>query len=355
MGLGACDQVGGSGTLSQRLAGPRQRLEPRPLGLRCAPRGFQDFGPGQQPLRLQLSLVDLLIDHAKRSVVALAFDLDPDRGATQQYGAPPDLYLHVGDIAYNNGTDAEWTNNHFAQYIEIQRNTVFWPAIGNHDSFVSGFNPGSGTGKGPYFDAHVLPTNAEVGGSASGTESYYSFDYANVHFVVLNSHDTDATRRANMLAWLTTDVQATTQDWVIADWHHPPYTKGSHNSDSEGQLIWMRENALPILEANGVDLVLTGHSHNYERSCLIDSVYFGTNSTPFATLLAGGYILDQGDGSYVKAPAPNDGAVYVVTGHGGRSIGGTGTHPVMCNVLGDDEPSEYGSTLLNVQGNTLTL
>ena len=91
------------------------------------------------------------------------------------------------------------------------------------------------------------------------------------------------------------------------------------------------------------------------------STHFGTNSTPFATLLAGGYILDQGDGdpsgdgSYVKAPAPNDGAVYVVTGHGGRSIGGTGTHPVMCNVLGDDEPSEYGSTLLNVQGNTLTL
>jgi len=282
-------------------------------------------------------------------------------------GAPPDLYLHVGDIAYNNGTDTEWTNNHFAQYnapapgVGILRNTVFWPAIGNHDSFVSGFDPGSGTGKGPYFDAHVLPTNAEVGGSASGTESYYSFDYANVHFVVLNSHDTDTTRRGNMLAWLTTDVQATTQDWVIAYWHHPPYTKGSHNSDSEGQLIWMRENALPILEANGVDLVLTGHSHNYERSCLIDSVYFGTNGTPFATLLADGYILDQGDGdpsgdgSYIKAPAPNDGAVYIVTGHGGRTIGGTGTHPVMCNVLGDDEASEYGSTLLSVQGNTLTM
>ena len=76
---------------------------------------------------------------------------------TSRTGAPPDLYLHVGDIAYNNGTDAEWTNNHFAQYVEIQRNTVFWPSIGNHDSFVSGFDPGSGTGKGPYFDAHVPP------------------------------------------------------------------------------------------------------------------------------------------------------------------------------------------------------
>lgn len=283
-----------------------------------------------------------------------------DSMLTYTTGDPPDLFLHVGDIAYNDGTDAEWTTNHFAQYSAIQRNTVFWPAIGNHDSFVSGFDPGNGTGKGPYFDAHVLPTNAEIGGVASGTESYYSFDYANAHFTVLNSHDTDATRRANMLAWLTADLQSTEQQWLIVFWHHPPYSKGSHDSDSEAQMVWMRENVLPLLEANGVDLVLTGHSHNYERSCLIDEVY--TTPTPaFGTLLAGGFVLDEGDGdpagdgSYVKAPAAHDGAVYLVTGHGGRSIGTPGVHPVMCEVLGDGEATDYGSTLLTVDGSTLTV
>jgi 3',5'-cyclic AMP phosphodiesterase CpdA len=67
-----------------------------------------------------------------------------------------------------------------------------------------------------------------------------------------------------MLTWLQADLESTTQDWIIALWHHPPYTKGSHNSDTETELIEMRQNVLPILEAGGVDLVLTGHSHCYE-------------------------------------------------------------------------------------------
>ena len=42
-----------------------------------------------------------------------------------------------------------------------------------------------------------------------------------------------------------------TLPWVIAYWHHPPYTKGSHDSDTESELIEMRQNALPILEQRG--------------------------------------------------------------------------------------------------------
>jgi len=44
--------------------------------------------------------------------------------------------------------------------------------------------------------------------------------------------------------------------WIIAFWHHPPYTKGSHDSDTEGELIDMRQNALPILEALRLGLLL---------------------------------------------------------------------------------------------------
>ena len=114
--------------------------------------------------------------------------------------------------------------------------------------------------------------------------------------------------------------------------YHPPYSKGTHNSDTEGQLIDMREDILPILEAGGVDLVLTGHSHNYERSFLIDGTY-STPTPAFGTLQANGNIIDDsdgklaGDGPYLKSPGPNgnEGAVYVVAGHAGQSVSGSGT------------------------------
>ena len=69
-----------------------------------------------------------------------------------------------------------------------------------------------------------------------------------------------------MAIWLRSDLAVTTNRWLVAFWHHPPYTKGSHDSDAEAELIEMRQNIVPILEAGGVDLVLSGHSHSYERS-----------------------------------------------------------------------------------------
>jgi hypothetical protein len=262
-------------------------------------------------------------------------------------GDCPDLILHAGDIAYESGLNAQFTNNHFKIYENILRNTPSWTTLGNHE----GQRANSLTEGGPYFDAHVLPTNAEAGGFASGTEAYYSFDYANTHFIVLNSQELNPTFVAEMIDWLDNDLM-TTQDWVIAMWHHPPYSKGTHDSDSSsdsgGRLVNMREDILPILEAGGVDLILAGHSHAYERSYLIDGAYGyfeeptcfppgDSACTPsFSKLQADGHILDAGEGDpagagpYQKTEgASNDGTVYVVAGHGGRSIGGVGGHPVM--------------------------
>lgn len=68
-----------------------------------------------------------------------------------------------------------------------------------------------------------------------------------------------------MFTCLSRDVAASNKEWKIAFWHHPPYTKGSHDSDFETELVEMRERALPILEAAGVDMVLGGHSHSYRN------------------------------------------------------------------------------------------
>src|SRR5262249_35663081 len=168
-----------------------------------------------------------------------------------------------------------------------------------------------------YFDVFTLPSNGQAGGVASGTEAYYSFDYANVHFICLNSFDVDLSVGGPMLTWLQSDIASTTQRWIIAYWHHPPYSKGSHDSDIDFELTEMRQNAGPILEAGGVDLVLTGHSHSYERSFLIDGHYGRSDTFTDAMKVDGGSGLDVGTGAYRKpnvSPAPHSGTVYAVAG-----------------------------------------
>ena len=177
-----------------------------------------------------------------------------------------DLWLMLGDNAYPSGTDSDYQAALFDMYPDMLRRAPLWPTIGNHDAASAN----SADQSGPYYDMFSLPSAGQAGGFPSGTEAYYSFDYANIHFLVLDSHETDRSVDGDMLQWLQQDLSATAQDWIIVFWHHPPYTKGSHDSDLELRLIEMRENVVPILDSFGVDLVLTGHSHSYERSFLID-------------------------------------------------------------------------------------
>src|SRR5262249_8268236 len=145
-----------------------------------------------------------------------------------------------------------------------------------------------------YYDIFTLPTAAEAGGVASGSEAYYSFDWGDVHFICLDSEGSDRSKSGPMARWLRDDLAANNSMWTIAYWHHPPYTKGSHDSDNDldsgGRMRDMRENLLPILDSTGVDLVLTGHSHSYERSFLVNG-HYGPSTT-----LTSAMKVDSGDG-----------------------------------------------------------
>ncbi len=241
---------------------------------------------------------------------------------------PADFWLMLGDNAYQSGTDVQYQNAVFAMYPSFLRSLVLWPTLGNHDAMSAD----SMTQTGPYYDIFSLPAAGEAGGVASGTEAYYSFDYGNIHFICLDSMDSDRSPGGAMLTWLTSDLMATVADWTIAFWHHPPYTKGSHNSDTEAELIDMRTNVLPILEAHGVDLVLTGHSHSYERSVLLDSHYGLSTSLTGSMILDGGDGRPSGNGAYTKASlggAAHEGAVYVVAGSSGQTTAAALNHPAM--------------------------
>ncbi len=259
---------------------------------------------------------------------------------------PADLWLMLGDNAYVAGTDAEYQAAVFGTYPAQLAAMPLWPAFGNHD----GGSANGGTGTGVYFDLFRLPKAAEAGGVASGTEAYYSFDAGNVHFVCLDAYDVSRLPGSPMLTWLAADLAATAQRWIVAYWHHPPYTKGTHDSDTETELIEMRQFVNPILEAGGVDLVLCGHSHVYERSYLLDGHY--DVSTTFVPSMKkdGGTGDPAAAGPYRKPAArtPHAGTVYVVAGSGGQLGTGLLNHPAMLRSL-----AERGSLVIDVAAGRL--
>jgi len=255
-----------------------------------------------------------------------------------------DVWLMLGDNAYEEGTDDQYQAAVFDMYPARLRQTVLWPTIGNHDAASGGVAGGF-----PYFDIFTLPRNGEAGGLPSGTERYYSFDYANIHFVCLDSASSSRAPGSAMLTWLENDLAATGKDWIIAYWHHPPYSFGTHNSDFEVELIEMRQYVLPILEHHGVDLVLSGHSHNYERSYLLDGFYGLSSQLSGAMLLNDGSGREDADGAYRKPAGglgAGQGTVYAVCGCSGEGgIFEFAKHPAMfVNYSG------HGSMVLDIDG-----
>src|SRR5262249_26224234 len=237
----------------------------------------------------------------------------------------------------------------FQMFEPMLRRSVLWPCLGNHDAGSAN----SPIQFGVYYDIFTLPAQGQAGGAMSGSEAYYSFDYANVHVVCLDSSDTDWSKNGLMLRWLTTDLATNRQDWLIAYCHHPPYTRGSHNSDndrdSDGRMRLVRERVLPLLEEHGLDLMMSGHSHAYERSYLLDGFYGrSTNLNEKVHFKSKNDGRAEGTGIYVKptrGPAPHEGAVYVVAGSSGQTSGGRLQHPV--SALSLDVP---GSLVLDFDG-----
>jgi 3',5'-cyclic AMP phosphodiesterase CpdA len=246
----------------------------------------------------------------------------------------------LGDNAYPYGSQNDYQRAVFDVYPTFLRKLTLWSTLGNHETYSGEPNP--------YFGIFTFPTQGEAGGVPSGSEHYYSFDYGPVHFVCLDSQSSSRQAGSPMLTWLEADLSSTQAKWIIAFWHHPPYSRGSHNSDTTIECIEMRQNALPILEAYGVDLVFAGHSHSYERSMLIDG-HYGTPDT-----LQPGMIKDsrngkfKGPGPYTKTTQSHGGTVYTVCGVSGQVGAGTYDHPVMIRSL-----PVLGSMVLDVKGNRL--
>lgn len=254
---------------------------------------------------------------------------------------PTDVFLMLGDNAYDTGTDQDYQKAVFNVYHEVMRQTPVWPTLGNHDT-AQGRETDA---RYPYFKMMTLPQRGEAGGLPSGSEYYYSFDYGMIHFICLDSQTNRRTRDSAQVKWLEQDLAATKAPWIIAYWHHPPYSRGSHDTDKDRESIEMRANVLPILEAGGCDLVLSGHSHSYERSYLLKGHYGVANT------LTPAMKVDSGTGAPAtpyRKPAVDQGTVYVVAGSSGKISGGKLNHPAHVVSL-----NKLGSLVVDVAGDQM--
>jgi PKD repeat protein len=268
-------------------------------------------------------------------------------------------FLLLGDNAYNNGLDQEFQTGFFDIYKEQLKHINLWPVPGNHDywattNYTQGF---LGT---PYFKIFTTPQNGEAGGVPSNNPAYYSYNYGNVHFVSIDSYGQESVNAKKLydttsaqVVWLKNDLANNTQRWTVLYWHHPPYTKGSHNSDTEGDLVAIRENVLRIIERYKVDLVLNGHSHNYERSFLINGHYGNELSyNPATHNISGSTAIYDGTPNscpYIKNGPDAKGTIYLVAGNAGKVTFTSPGYPH--NAMAFSETVHGGSLMLEVEGN----
>jgi uncharacterized protein YuzB (UPF0349 family) len=294
---------------------------------------------------------------------------------------PVDFQMWVGDNAYSDGTELEYTNKVFDTvnaYGSVFLNLPFVPTSGNHDwnsicNWQAPCNTDPNVQTGPYLNIIDPPTEGEFGGVPSHKKLFYSFDRGDIHFVCLNSelgsgitqaynwiglNNFDTAFTSPMLEWLKQDLAATTKKWKIAFWHQMPYSGQNDLTElSSFQLfcIAMRTHANPILERYGVDLVLCGHDHNYQRSYLINNHYgYKADFDPSMMIngTSGNDAVNEAYIKYTNGPVAGKGTVYVVQGNSseGNDISPI-SHPAI--YWGEACDTCYGSTFIEVNGDRL--
>ena len=186
--------------------------------------------------------------------------------------------LHTGDLVQT-GKFEEYKAHYFDPLAGLIGRMPVLPALGNHE--------GDGVAFRRLF---ALP----------GNERYYSWDYANTHFVVLCTRGA-AQNRPLMLDWLDRDLAASTADWKIVVYHEPSYDVAPRHT------AWGRKDILPLLRKHKVDLVAAGHSHGYQR--LVPMYVPGENDEhpiTFMVTAGGGAPLHRIEQSPFAAKAVSD-------------------------------------------------
>lgn len=194
-----------------------------------------------------------------------------------------DFILNAGDMCDNGKNFGQW-GMALNTYQDLTINTSVFFTSGNHEN-----NTGA---MARYFNY----TEKKDGNVQAISGEYYSFDYANAHFTVLDTNDaTSDGLGAEQLAWLKNDLANTNAKWKFVLMHKSLYSAGSHAFD--GEVIAMRTQLTKLFSENGVNVVFGGHDHTYTETYLVDK---------------DGKVVDKTDGKGVRYTG--DGVMYITLG-----------------------------------------
>ena len=276
--------------------------------------------------------------------------------AYQAYLTHPDFVVNVGDSVYDHGLDSEYTKYFFMVFnsdeaapgvgAPLLRSVPYYSVLGNHDiNFTNpltkiGFSiadfdvdPGAlGYYTNMYLPANGLtpPMPTPIRGADQRVEAFrraagrrfpqmanYSFDYGDVHFLCLDANLYIDTTNQEWQRWIADDLKNTDARWKFVIHHHPAFDVGdAHYTEQHMRVL------SPLLETHGVDFVLNGHEHIYQRS---QPFRFAPKDISKAShvfqsdrLIPGIFTPDrQFDGQQNTRP---DGVIYITTGAGGQNL-----------------------------------
>lgn len=216
-------------------------------------------------------------------VADTAFELYPDAK----------FIMHTGDVV-DSGKNFEQWNWLFNAASDTLLNTVMMPATGNHEEDMDNATV-----------ENFLLTDYPQQDTTNGV--YYSFDYNNAHFMVLNTNDlnSDNTLGTKQLEWLKADAAASDKTWKIVALHKAVYSNGSHYDDDD--VTALRKQLSTLMPQLDIDVVLQGHDHVYLRTSAM-------NNNAVCEIVER---TVKHDGTTYTAMVNPDGTVYAIDGCAG--------------------------------------
>ena len=192
------------------------------------------------------------------------------------WGLRPNFCLHPGDLVDTGSVKSQWLNDFFLSMKPLLERVALFPVLGNHEQDARF-----------YYDYMSLPA----------PEYYYTFDYANAQFFMIDSNR-EVGPGSEQFQFLERELKKSTAEWKIVCYHHPAYSSDENDygnswygPSTRGDLRTRK--LVPLFDRYGVDIVWNGHIHSYERTWPLRKQ---------------------------RAAAPGGGTVYMVTGGGGGSL-----------------------------------
>ena len=217
-----------------------------------------------------------------------------------------EFYVNLGDFV-NDCTNEEW-NWYGDKFLKTNTALTLVPVAGNHEG-----NPTNKLNPGWFANTFTLD---KAEGSLDVNGVYYSFDYGNAHFCVLNSNDmypmTEMQRN-----WIINDLNHSEAHWKFLLLHRAAYSAGK-NIDKPDTLA-MRNTIIEIVDATDVDMVFSGHDHMYMRTkqvkadAVVEDVEYVTE------------VFNGVETTFAKEP---DGAVYVLPSTAGTKRYSVNEYPL---------------------------